>query len=120
MAKKETKDKGYVFKGYANISIPEKLESNVASFSANIEEIYMQMNAALIKGYTIKAYFDDKSECFKATLTCMNMDDANGGYSMSAFADDWMTAIAVALFKHIHIAEGDWTAYQQSTVKRFG
>lgn len=120
MAKKQTTKKPYVFKGYANISIPEKFESDVAAFIANTEEVFMQAQAAQIAEYTIKSYFDEKSECFKSTMTCMNMDDPNGGYSMSAFADDWLSAIGVALYKHVRIADKDWTSYQQSAQKRFG
>ena len=122
MAKSSSKAKAtpFTWKGYKNINISDKLHDSVEKFLTDDKEIFALWNSLLLKDYTFKFYFDVKSESFKCTVTCMNSEEPNFGYAMSAYGDNWYTALGVVIFKHVEISQGDWDSVASDSFGRFG
>jgi len=120
MAKKKAKAKQFEFKGYVNIDIPEKEVSALEIFAADDKQVFFEYNAILTTNYTVKQYYDDYSEAIKTVATCFDEDNANFGYSLSAYADDWYTSLAVLLYKHLVLADRDWDSAKSNKIKKFG
>ena len=119
-AKKSSSKTEFTYRGYANINITESLEASAEAYIKDDKNVWYDFQANLIRGLSIKVYFDSESESFKAVATDFNPESPNHGMSLAAYASDWYTAIAVLLYKHTAIAEGDWTSFTSSVKKKFG
>lgn len=121
MAKKTSKDKiSFEFKGYININIHESQYPAVEKFMSDDKSIWHDFTTMVSTGYTFKFYYDGNSEAYKVVVTCFYNESPNFGYSMSAYGNDWFTALAAVLFKHVEIADGDWSSFSSTTNRKFG
>lgn len=106
--------------GYKNIHIPEIMRESAQAFCTDEKNVWFSFNQLLIKGYTVKVYFDKKQESFKCTLTCQSHEEANFGYAMSSYAGDWYTSLAICIYKHYELADEDWSSIESKASKSFG
>lgn len=119
MPKTSSKDK-VKWRGYINITIPEKMKPKVKAWIADSDTVFQLMNGMLADGYTIKFAQGKTEEEIRCNVYCANANDDNAGYSLGAWSSDWYTSLAVALFKHHHIAKGVWSDFEQPAVGEFG
>ena len=120
MPKKTTKEQKFVWKGYCNIHIPTNSEDAVLAFIKDEKTVFFEQNQLLITDYTIKFQVDKKSDAIKCTATCYDPDNPNFGHALSAYSDDWYSAMAVLIYKHTQIADRDWTENIQPERRSFG
>lgn len=118
--KKDKKKPKFVWKGYANVGVTEAVVPDLEKFVSDEKRVFSEYNKMLVTNYQIKLYFDDYSESIKCVAVCHQHDDPNFGYALSSFAEDWYTALAVMIFKHIVICEHDWDNASSKTLRKFG
>lgn len=118
MTKKSTKQ--FKWQGYVNIDIPASHVGDAKKFIADDKNVWYSFNQIMVDGYQVKVYFDNSHENFKCVLTCYADNSPNFGYALSAFGDDWYTAIAVVLFKHYELTDGNWNESATSISNPFG
>lgn len=121
MSKKaKAKTPKFEWKGYANVGITEAYVADLEKYVKDEKSVFADYNQMLVTNYQIKLYFDDYSESIKCVAVCHQHDDPNFGYALSAFAENWYEALAVMIFKHIHICERDWDNASSKTVRKYG
>lgn len=120
MKKKPKSQTKFEFRGYANVNIPAAHEKPAQAYALDSKACFMALNEALLEGYSLKIYADHKEETFRASITCMNPDDDNFGFILSAFADDWTTALGILLYKHYILCQRVWDATPTGEKRPFG
>lgn len=122
MTKKKSNKKTntFTFNGYANIGIPDSMSNLVEQHIKDAQAIFEEVNTLAVDGYSIKIYHDSEQGNFRASLTCMNAEDDNYGFVLSAYAADWFTALAVLTFKHFDVAKENWQDYTQKSTGGWG
>lgn len=120
-SKKSSKiTKKFQFNGYVNIHVAESETDKVNKHIADTQTIYEEINELAKDGYSLKIYYDSEQANFRASITCMNAEDDNYGYVLSAYASDWFTAIGVLTYKHYDVAKESWTDYTQNQKNGWG
>ena len=119
-AKKKSKQAKVEWIGYQNISIPTSMVEGCEKYIADTKEVWSDYTEILVEGYTVKMYYDKDEESYKATLTCFIAESPNAGFALSAFGGDWFTALAVVLYKHSYVADGDWSSVANTSKRKFG
>lgn len=122
MAKKKPANttQTFVFKGYVNINVPATLANACESRIGDIQWITQSMSQAIVDGLNLKIYWDDTAQHFRASFTGMSPTSENFGYVLSAYAGDWLTAIAVLCFKHFDVSGEDWSGFVQEEKGLYG
>lgn len=118
--KKDKKKPKFVWKGYCNVGITEPDVSALEKFVSDEKTVFAEYNQMLVTNYQIKIYFDDYSESMKCVAVCHQHDDPNFGYALTSYAEDWYTAIAVMIFKHLKLCDKDWDNASSKTLRKFG
>lgn len=119
MAKKSNSKK-VAWKGYVNIPIPTKMVERAERFCKDSDNVFSQMNQLIYEGYSIKFVQGSEEGQIRCNLYCADPDSDNAGLSLGAWAGDWYTALAVAIFKHQIVAKGLWDGYEKPDLGSFG
>lgn len=120
MAKSDKKKPKFDWQGYVNIDVPERKHTDLEQYVADDKQVFFCYNSLLTTDYQFKQYFDSYTQAIKTVVTCYNADSENFGYAMTAYAEDWYTSLAVAIYKHMVLADGIWSSAASNKVKRFG
>lgn len=115
VSEKKKKKQNFKWQGYTNISIGISHEQAAIAYLDEANTTWEDMTSILQDGYSIKFAHDAEQNVIRCTLTCMNDEDPNYGWAMSAWGSDFYKALASALFKHIYIAKENWELYKQET-----
>jgi len=62
----------------------------------------------IAQDYKLSLSHDNRSGAIMASLSCYNQKDPNYKYTMISRAPTPLMAVAVTLFKHLVLTEGDW------------
>ena len=108
------------WQGYKNINIPASHIAECENYLADTKNVWQDFLTLLNKGYTVKQYLDTKDMSYKCTLHCVNSDEPNAGYAMSAFGGDWYSALGCVLYKHFVLADEDWSSVDIGEKRSFG
>lgn len=118
--KKNASKKQFVFKGYVNISISEKHDTELKKYLADKERVYLDFAQCLQDGYAIKNHFDAENANHRCSITGFESTGDNFGYVIGGFAGDWYTALAVVLYKHFYVSNEAWTEFVTDTKNNYG
>jgi len=106
--KKTTKVKKAEWKGYHKINLTreqtETFEAEYATLPINPEDFGILVN----NGYRVSFSWDDYNTGVSASMYCVSQKAEWGGYTLSAWAADPLTAWNLLLFKHYVVAEEQW------------
>lgn len=122
MAKKPTKSaksdslrtgqgkKKVTWQGYVNLSLTDAHKEGFTEWAQNVDVWANLVPTLLDSGYTLSVAYDDYHQSIVAGLYCIDSDNANAGWKLTAHAVDAYVAIARVIFIHCVLLEGDWSA----------
>lgn len=97
------------WKGYVNLSLTD---GQKAGFSAWIvgTEIWENAVPTLIEGgYVVSIAYDDYNQSVVAGLYCVNPDDPNAGWKLTARGEYPDVALSRVVYIHLVLLEGNWS-----------
>jgi hypothetical protein len=71
-------------------------------------ELVMTVQKLCDSGYRIGCAWSADSSSYTVSLTCRDEDSSNFGLCMTSFANTVHTAIALAVYKHVVVTDGEW------------
>lgn len=111
---------GATWRGYKDIPLTDVQRDAFAHWDADDSEVYELAATVIQSGYKLTCVYNGANDTFTVTLTGGAATGAAAGYSMSAFAPDWYSALRLSLFKHAVIANGDWGSVDTADSLRWG
>jgi len=84
------------------------------------EDMLAGMATLLDGGIRIGVAWSGEQQAYFVSLTGREGSGANKGLCMTSFAKDLRTGIALALFKHFNVTEGDWKQGENEGGDEFG
>ena len=103
-----------------NVGITEADIPDLEKFVKDEKTVFSEYNQMLFLNYQIKMYFDDYSESIKCVAVCHQHDDPNFGYALTSYTENWFEALAVMIFKHLHICHKSWDSATSKTMRKYG
>lgn len=92
---------------FINQSLSEPQRKDFKSWYATEgERVPDLIGQAMVDDYRLSCSWDDNNQCFIATLTGKQDQRFNASKALSARSDDWLEAMALALYKHLVIFKG--------------
>lgn len=82
-------------------------EMNATPYSP--EEMSDDVSTLLTRGYRLSFSYNQQNDATIASLTCKAEGDVNEGKTLTAFAQGWLDALRLVLWKNEHIARGNWS-----------
>lgn len=106
---------------FVEIPLGETKDTDIARFFGGSDALSGHVEDCIRSGYRIGVTYNPQNDAVIASLTCREAADVNAGCTVTAFAEDWVTAIQVVLYKHLVIAQKNWRANEVKQQRpRFG
>lgn len=120
MAKKN--DKVQVqWRGFKDVRLTEAQRDAYENWDCHDADVYQLAAEAVSSGYKFTCSYNGSNDTYTATLTGQSgVGVAAAGFSLSAFAPDWYSAVRTLMFKHWYVLEGDWSKIEVSASERWG
>jgi len=99
------------FQGYINHNLTAEEKAKYDLWTPDAEELFDAIERLVDSGYKLSTSHDDYNDTRQASLTCNNKQSEDYGWVLVARAPDSYNAIALVVFKHVYLLEGDWTAF---------
>lgn len=109
--------------GFVNVPLNEDEKVHFRQWVVENEtEIAEEISATQLAGFKFSSTWDADNDCFVATLTGCGIRKVQPTWvcAMSARGDSWFGSLALVIYKHIVICEGDWSNHWSEGKKRFG
>lgn len=107
-AKKTTKVKKAEWKGYHKINLTREQNEDFEANHSQTEVTFSELDILINNGYKISLNWDDYNTGVSASLYASNQKMEWAGYTLSAWAGDAQTAVALLLYKHYVVAQEQW------------
>lgn len=105
---KPRKTKSAEWKGYHKINLTREQNEDFEVNHAQAEVSSSELDILINNGYKISLAWDDYNTGVSATLYAKDKKLEWAGYSLSAWAGDVNTALALLLYKHYVVAQEQW------------
>lgn len=106
VAKKETNQLDW--KGFKDFKLTADQLNLFGAWDCHDGDVLDLVQACLAEGYKLTFTYNGVSDTYNAALTCNAEKNKNQGYTMSAFAPAFYTALRLLMFKHWELLAGDW------------
>lgn len=84
------------------------------------EMLICELQGLCDSGYRVGCSWSGESQSYTVSLTCRDSTSVNAGLCMTSFAKTLERAVALSLFKHAIVAEGNWLGVASATTEDFG
>lgn len=84
------------------------------------EGLVVELQRLCDSGYRVGCTWVGESQSYTVSLTCRDSDSVNTGLCMTSFARTLEKAVALAVFKHLYVAEGNWLGVATPPSQEFG
>lgn len=107
--------------GFVNINLEEDEKTYYTQWAIENEtEVWNELTEILLTGLKISIKNDAANDCFIASLTGKGARKFPlFNLTISARASSWTSAVSLLVFKHVVLAETDWSKYWTEK-RRFG
>lgn len=96
------------WKGFANIPFGAQDKDKALHWSKE-RDLWQEASDLVASDYKITLTVDQRSDAFVCSISCYDSDSPNYKHTMTSRAPTIDFALMVAIYKHIVIANGDWT-----------
>lgn len=96
------------WEGFINIRMSSEQKEAFENWGLTDEEVWHSLMGVIERDHKFTLTYNSKNGTVNAAFTGGIGSGNNRGWTMSAFAKDWNTAVRALMFKHIEIAAGDW------------
>lgn len=118
MANKKVTENGWI--GFVDVTLTSDEKELFGAWDIHDEDLWLLLVDAMVGGHKVSLSYNKQNETFGASFTGVSPDGENKGYTLSAFAADWYTAVRVLMFKHSVILHGVWENARQREGERIG
>jgi hypothetical protein len=108
-----------VWHGFKNVNLTSAEKEEFLAWDMHDDDLWLVFAETVMEGHKLSLTFNKDSSSFVAAFTGLS-DSANEGYTMSAYAKDWYTALRLLLFKHVQICQGDWSSAADREMDNIG
>lgn len=106
--------------GFADIPLSGEDKANFKGQEFVFETFEHDLEDFLAEGYKISMSYQAKQGSFVAAATATRVGMPNAGLTMSAWHRTPLDAVRLVLFKHYHVAHGDWQGERENEDFQFG
>lgn len=96
------------WKGFKDFKLTADQLQSFAVWDCHDGDVLDLVQGALAEGYKLTFTYNGQSDTYNAALTCNAEKNPNQGYTMSAFAPQFYTALRLLMFKHWELLQGTW------------
>ena len=91
-------------------------------YTADVSDWTGVLQETLVDGMALSVKYDADSSCFTASLLGKGVASDDGRYCLVARGATWEEAIALVIYKHAVLMDGDWSNYRPKsrTLSKFG
>lgn len=104
------------WRGYVNLGLTEQQKAGFKSWAEKSDVWANEIPTLLDSGYTLSVAFDDYHQSSVAGLYCVDSENENAGWKLTAHAEDSYVAVLRVIFIHCVLLEGNWSAGFQPEV----
>ena len=108
MAKKSGKYESIPFIGYIDIKLDKAGKAECAAFVQATTSAWALIDEYCENGYRISVAWDERSNCFKCSITCTDAKNDNAGYVLVGRGSHSEGAVLQAIYKERYVAQGRW------------
>lgn len=102
--------------GYVDLSLDDGKRLDFTDwFQSHSPEAMQLLTDALGEGMAFGCKWDAANQCFLATFTGAGVANSNERYVLTARSDQMAEAMALLVYKHSVLMEGDWGGYRPAT-----
>lgn len=105
---------------FVNVQLTPEEKKEFKEWSLSDDEMLAGMGTLLDGGIRIGVAWSGEQQAYLVSLTGRDGSGKNKGLCMTSFAKDLRTGIALALFKHFTVTEGDWKRGESEGGEEFG
>lgn len=102
------KKKSDSWKGFLNHRLSPEHREMFGAWDFDGDDVWLFISQANTEGYRFSTSYNTQNSTYNAILQCTDADSPNYGYSLSAYAQEWYTAVRLVLFKHIVVFQYVW------------
>lgn len=106
MSNKKQSESGWV--GFVDVTLTSKEKELFGAWDMQGDDLWVMLVDAMTHGHKVSLSYNRQNETFGASFTGTDPDGSNKGFTLSAFAADWYTAVRVLVFKHAVLLDFDW------------
>jgi hypothetical protein len=104
----KNKEKYAKWRGFVDIPITGEIVEAFRDADYGEEELIEKATNLMLDGYKVSFAFDSNNMVWTCSLTCVDGDRAQAGYTMVSRGPSWFEALSFALYKHYDVADGEW------------
>lgn len=105
--KRQKKDE-YVFKGFLDVALDAEMKADFRSRKYEAEDLFGELDRLIDDDYKLSVSKNKNGGGTQVFLAVNDPSKEYAGYLLSARGPDSETAVAVLLYKHLIVLEGDW------------
>lgn len=106
---------------FVDCPLPEGAFPEIQATFPSPESVFDTIQDLVVHSYRVSVAYNPTNDACVASLTCRDDDSPNAGKTLTAYADDWYTALQVVLFKHIVVLDMLWGGKEGAPPRpRFG
>jgi hypothetical protein len=101
----------FELKGFISCDLSKDLkEQGKVWVAQHTDDLGAKVEALATDGYKISMSADRIHDCFQASATCTDAENADYGFCLTARAPDIWSALGMLLYKHYVVLEGEWAS----------
>jgi len=98
------------WQGYVNLALTEKQKEGFTEWARGSDIWGNEIPTLIDSGYTVSVAYDDYHQAAVAGLYCIDSENENGGWKLTAHSSDAYTALHRVIFIHCVLLEGNWSS----------
>lgn len=103
------------WKGFVNVRMGEAEREQFVSWDCHDNDVFVEVAGLLNAGYKVTANLQNDMKTVNVSATGTSINPTNAGYTVSAYAADYYTALRVLLFKVLVIMPADWSELETNS-----
>lgn len=105
---------------FVDVRLSPEQRAEFASSVFDSDEITRAVFGLVAEGYRVGIGYSGEHGSFTVSLTGRDTGTVNDGLCMTSFAGDALTAVALAVYKHMVVCGGVWPSSQNGAKADFG
>lgn len=109
-AKKQQKP-AFELKGFVPCDLTKDLkEAGKVWVAQHADDLSSNTEKLVDNGYKVSFSFDRVHDCFQASATCTDAENADYGFCLTARAPELWSALGLLMYKHYVVLDCDWNS----------
>jgi len=99
---------------FIEISLEGHSIDDVLAKYGSPDQLFDAIGQLLETGHRVSLTYNYQNDSVVASLTGRGEDCRNDGMTVTSYAEDWVTALQVAAYKHFVVAAGAWEKHAKT------